>query len=113
MLGDSFFYFPSRRQRMSHLLNTNVNESDMPLRQIRRIQFGILSPDEIRRMSVTKESIIHADTLEGGKPKSQGLLDPRQGPADRHSKCLTCSGSYDKCPGHFGHIERQYIYIPF
>lgn len=92
------------------MLNESLIDMNVPLRTIRRIQFGILSSDEIRRMSVTKPSIIYPETFEKGSPKKRGLLDPRQGPADRHSKCSTCSGSYVECPGHFGHIECQYIF---
>ncbi|CAF4361552.1 unnamed protein product [Rotaria sp. Silwood2] len=74
-------------------------------RNVNRIQFGILSPDEIRRMSVTDPPIEYVDLLQEGKAKTQGLMDPRQGPLDQNSKCHTCAGSYVECPGHFGHIE--------
>ncbi|CAF1066419.1 unnamed protein product [Adineta steineri] len=76
-----------------------------PYRTLSRVQFGILSPDEIRRMSVTNPPIEYTELFEEGKPKMQGLMDPRQGPADHNSRCCTCSGSYLECPGHFGHIE--------
>lgn len=85
--------------------NSQICDSTMPYRNVCRIQFGILSPDEIRRMSVTKPPIEYPDLFEGGKPKLQGLMDPRQGPADRNLKCQSCHGSYIECPGHFGHIE--------
>ncbi|CAF3252709.1 unnamed protein product [Rotaria sp. Silwood2] len=85
--------------------NSQICDSTVPYRNVRRIQFGILSPDEIRRMSVTNPPIEHPELLEAGKPKKQGLMDPRQGPADRNLKCDTCRGSYIECPGHFGHIE--------
>lgn len=46
-------------------------------------------------MSVTDDGgIKYAETTEGGKPKLGGLLDPRQGPPDRTSRCQTCSGIY-------------------
>ncbi|CAF1186930.1 unnamed protein product [Rotaria sp. Silwood1] len=89
--------------------NSQINDSVAPYRDVRRIQFGILSPDEIRRMSVTYPSIEFPELFQEGKPKLQGLLDPRQGPADRNSKCNTCRGSYIECPGHFGHIECQCV----
>ncbi|CAF3626686.1 unnamed protein product [Rotaria sp. Silwood1] len=76
-----------------------------PHHNVNRIQFGILSPDEIRRMSVTNPPIEYADLFEEGKAKIQGLMDPRQGPPDQYSKCHTCTGSYIECLGHFGHIE--------
>ena len=85
--------------------NSSIADSIAPYRNVRRVQFGILSPDEIRRMSVTNPPIEHPELMEGGKPKERGLMDPRQGPADRNSRCKTCAGSYIDCPGHFGHIE--------
>ena len=56
-------------------------------------------------MSVTDGGILYPETREAGRPKIGGLCDPRQGPPDRNSKCLTCTGNYNECPGHFGHLE--------
>uniref|UniRef100_A0A023F603 DNA-directed RNA polymerase subunit n=2 Tax=Triatoma infestans TaxID=30076 RepID=A0A023F603_TRIIF len=82
-----------------------VADSKAPLRQVKRVQFGILSPDEIRRMSVTEGGIRFPETMEGGRPKLGGLMDPRQGVIDRMSRCQTCAGNMSECPGHFGHID--------
>merc|ERR1719234_1484104 len=43
--------------------------------------------------------------MENGKYKLGGLMDPRQGCADRHLRCQTCAGTSNSCPGHFGHID--------
>ena len=57
-------------------------------------------------MSVTvPDGIRYPYTMEGGRPKLGGLMDPRQGVIDRVSKCRTCAGNMSTCPGHFGHIE--------
>lgn len=56
-------------------------------------------------MSVTDGSIKYPETMEGGRPKLGGLMDPRQGSVDRQSRCQTCAGNMSECPGHFGHIE--------
>ncbi|XP_078485873.1 DNA-directed RNA polymerase II subunit RPB1-like [Ciona intestinalis] len=72
---------------------------------VRRVQFGILSPDEIKRMSVTKGGVQYPEVSEGGRPKLLGLMDPRQGVVERKSRCQTCAGNMTDCPGHFGHIE--------
>ncbi len=57
-------------------------------------------------MSVTTDGgIQYPETREAGKPKLSGLMDPRQGPTDRTSRCQTCTGNYTECPGHFGHID--------
>ncbi|CBI18915.3 unnamed protein product, partial [Vitis vinifera] len=71
--------------------------------KVRMVQFGILSPDEIRQMSVVQ--IEHSETTERGKPKPGGLSDPRLGTIDRKMKCETCTANMAECPGHFGHLE--------
>lgn len=59
-----------------------------------------------KQMSVTTEGgVKYSETMEGGKPKLGGLMDPRQGTIDRFSRCQTCAGNMTECPGHFGHIE--------
>ncbi|KAB7506534.1 DNA-directed RNA polymerase II subunit RPB1 [Armadillidium nasatum] len=82
-----------------------AQDSKAPLRSVRRIQFGILSPDEIKRMSVTEGGIRYPEVYENGKPKQGGLMDPRQGCIDRNTRCTTCAGNMTDCPGHFGHLE--------
>lgn len=52
-------------------------------------------------MSVTEGGIRFSETMEGGRPKLGGLMDPRQGVVDRTSRCKTCAG-----------IFRNYITIP-
>ena len=66
-------------------------------------------------MSVTDGGIRHAVTTENGCPRVGGLMDPRQGAVDRHSRCATCAGSMGECPGHFGHVElaRPVFHISF
>ncbi len=86
----------------------------MQKKDITAIKFGLLSPDEIRQMSVAK--IITPDTYdEDGVPIENGLMDPRLGTIDPARRCKTCGGSVSECPGHFGHIElaRPMIAIGF
>lgn len=76
----------------------------MPPKRIKLIKFGLLSPKEIRKMSVTK--IITPDTYdEDGFPIDMGLMDQRLGVIDPGLRCKTCGGKMGECPGHFGHIE--------
>ncbi|KAG1152753.1 hypothetical protein G6F37_000401 [Rhizopus arrhizus] len=79
--------------------------SSVPLRRVDAIQFGILSPEEIKAMSVSK--IEFPELYEEGtqKPRVGGLLDPRMGTIDRNYKCQTCGEGMAECPGHFGHID--------
>jgi len=71
---------------------------------IASIKFGLLSPDEIRRMSVTR--IITPDTYdEDGAPIDSGLMDSRLGTIEPGRRCKTCGSRVGECQGHFGHIE--------
>ena len=54
-------------------------------------------------MSVAK--IEFPETYENGRPKWNGLLDPRMGTVDRNQKCLSCQENMNDCPGHFAHLE--------
>ncbi len=73
-------------------------------KRIGRIEFGLLSPKEIRTMSVRK--IIWADTYDDdGFPYPQGLMDLHLGVIDPGLRCKTCDQKASECPGHFGHIE--------
>ncbi|XP_037230684.1 DNA-directed RNA polymerase II subunit RPB1-like [Falco rusticolus] len=73
-------------------------DSACPLRTIKRVQFGILSPDEMKRMSVTEGGIKYPETTEGGRPKLGGLMDPRQGVIERTGRCQTCAGEWGPPP---------------
>ncbi|EEB06666.1 RNA polymerase II large subunit Rpb1 [Schizosaccharomyces japonicus yFS275] len=79
--------------------------SSVPLRRVEEVQFGILSPEEIRSMSVAKIEFPETMDETGLRPRVAGLLDPRLGTIDRQFKCQTCGETMAECPGHFGHIE--------
>ncbi len=71
---------------------------------IDHIRFTVLSPEEIKHMSVAK--LIVPDTYnEDGYPIDGGLVDQRLGVIDPGLKCKTCGGRAKSCVGHFGHIE--------
>ncbi|RLI78128.1 DNA-directed RNA polymerase subunit A' [Archaeoglobales archaeon] len=73
-------------------------------KRINAIKFEVLSPHEIRRMSVGK--IITPETYDDdGFPIEAGLMDPKLGVIDPGLRCKTCGGKAGECPGHFGHIE--------
>lgn len=85
--------------------NLYFTHSSAPLKTIEEIQFGLLSPEEIKAMSVCH--IIYPETMDETrtKPRDGGLNDPFLGSIDRQYKCKTCGQSMNECPGHFGHIE--------
>lgn len=71
--------------------------------KVKAIQFGILSPEAIRSMSVLP--IEHEESFEAGKIREGGLLDYRMGVIEKHAKCQSCGSKIENCIGHFGHIE--------
>ncbi|KAK9461884.1 DNA-directed RNA polymerase II subunit RPB1 [Lipomyces oligophaga] len=79
--------------------------SSAPLKTIKEIQFGLLSPEKIKAMSVAK--IEYPETMDETRqrPRVGGLNDSRLGSIDRNFKCETCGEGMSDCCGHFGHIE--------
>ncbi|RLG89548.1 MAG: DNA-directed RNA polymerase subunit A' [Thermoprotei archaeon] len=75
-----------------------------PSKIIKAIKFGILSPDEIRKISVT--AIVTAETYsEDGTPIEGSIMDPKLGVIEPGKRCPICGNTMGNCPGHFGHIE--------
>jgi DNA-directed RNA polymerase subunit A' len=71
---------------------------------ISRIDFSLLSPEDIRRLSAAR--IITADTYdEDGLAIPSGLMDPRLGTIEPGRRCATCGNRLGECAGHFGHID--------
>lgn len=75
----------------------------MRSKEIEYIQFGLLSPEEIRQHSVVE--VVHPESIDNGLPKAGGLLDPLMGTSEFEIMCKTCIQNCYKCVGHFGHIE--------
>ena len=81
------------------------------LRRIRSIDFGVLSPDEVVKNSVTtgnateENGVYRVEIFENGRPVKGGLNDPRMGTISRDGLCETCRRKWEDCPGHFGHIH--------
>jgi len=73
------------------------------------IEFGILSPQEIRKMSAVEVTV--PDTYDD----DGYLMDKRMGVIDPGLRCETCGAKAGECPGHFGHIElaRPVIHVGF
>ncbi|MEC9253805.1 MAG: DNA-directed RNA polymerase subunit A', partial [Candidatus Thermoplasmatota archaeon] len=74
-------------------------------KRISSIDFGLMSPDDIRKLSGGTK-IITADTYDNdGFPIPLGLMDMHLGVIEPGLRCKTCSQKLDECPGHFGHID--------
>lgn len=74
------------------------------LSTITGVQFGVLSDEQIQRMSVLE---VTDPTLYDNNqhPKLNGLADPRMGVTERGRRCKTCEQDYILCPGHMGRID--------
>ena len=67
------------------------------------VQFDVLSPKQIRHLSVCE--ITTDELYEDNRPKLNGLRDPRLGVSSRLGRCASCNQTWSKCSGHFGHYE--------
>lgn len=83
-------------------MSVQMNTEYVPSKVI-GIQFGILSPDDIRNSSVAE--ITSRDTYENNRPKIGGLFDPRMGVLEPGLICPTDGLDHISTPGYFGHIE--------
>ena len=74
------------------------------LDKIEKIEFRMMSPENIRGNSVV--NIINPELYDlDGFPIEGGLMDPRMGVIDPGIRCRTCGGRVKECNGHFGNIE--------
>ena len=78
--------------------------SSAETKKIKAIQFGLLNPEDIVKMSVAKiDKTAIVDSQ--GRPLEGGINDLRMGTVDKQLFCKTCQCNFEQCPGHFGHIE--------
>ena len=93
--------------------DSQFEHSSAPLQRVARVRFGVLSPDEIKSLSVVE--VQSPLTYLNGLPADGGLLDLRMGTMDRGLLCRSCGMDMRECPGHFGHIElcRPCLHIGF
>ena len=83
-------------------------------KQVRSISFNLLSPEQIKKISVAK--IVTPELYDmDGYPVDGGLMDLRLGAIDPGVRCRTCGGRLKECPGHFGYIElaRPVVHIKY
>ncbi|MFZ8830532.1 MAG: DNA-directed RNA polymerase subunit A' [Candidatus Aenigmatarchaeota archaeon] len=72
--------------------------------KISKIEFSILDPETIRKMSFAKISKIDIYDEEG-YPIEGGVMDPRLGTIEPGIRCRVCGANIGECPGHFGSLE--------
>mmetsp|Transcript_32962 Transcript_32962/g.49125 ORF Transcript_32962/g.49125 Transcript_32962/m.49125 type:complete len:1763 (-) Transcript_32962:71-5359(-) len=86
------------------MVSENFGYSAARLRRVKKLQFCIVNPDELRQYSVTQALTVNGRKIEpgitryetqiNGQPVYGGANDPRMG--DIHNK---------SDPGHFGHVD--------
>ncbi len=110
-----------------------LTHSQALTRRVKKLQFSVLSPQEIHDISVLQkatvnqkvipEGVTRFETYQNGQPVYGGVNDPRMGTFDARARCKTCDCTYtgsgsekmNDCPGHFGHINlaRPVFHIGF
>jgi DNA-directed RNA polymerase subunit A' len=76
----------------------------MLMKRISGVEFSVLSPEAIRKLSTLE--IKTPDTYDkDGYPMEGGLMDPHLGVINPGLRCKTCGQKMKQCPGHFGSIE--------
>lgn len=95
---------PTPTDKLQWKQNLCVSYTKTQQLNVQALQFGMLSPDEVQRISVAEiSSEVPYD--ENRMPLFAGVNDPRLGTISRDFKCITCKGTIEECPGHFGHIS--------
>ncbi len=83
-------------------------------KKIGEINFGLLSPDKIKKLSSAK--IVTPELYDiDGYPVDGGLMDLRLGAIDPGVRCRTCGGRLKECLGHPGSIDlaRPVIHLKY
>ena len=83
------------------IVNYNLSRRKVP--RIVGVQFGVLSQQEIEKMSVVEVSDVNI--YHRGLPQEGGINDTRMGTVDRRILCSTCGCDVEMCSGHVGHIK--------
>ncbi len=74
-------------------------------KKISHIQFGLLSANEMERLSEFQVFRSDLFTMPQRTPAPNSPLDPRLGVSDKTSTCATCKRKLTDCAGHFGHVK--------
>ena len=107
------FWDPIKRRKLE---DHGGNIEDGASRRIVKATFSVLSPEEIKRLSVCP---VNTTTLyEKSLPRPFGINDLRMGTTDRKLRCSTCHNDMVVCNGHPGHMDLpipvyHVAYIPY
>lgn len=83
-------------------------------KKIGEIKFGLLSPEQIKKISCAKVVTPELYDIDG-YPVDGGLMDLRLGAVDPGVRCRTCGGRIKECLGHPGSIDlaRSIIHLKY
>jgi len=76
---------------------------------ISHVEFGVFSPDEIKRFAVV--NVTEPSMYTASLPIANGTADHRMGSVDRRLACGTCKQGINECPGHAGMIVLNFPVI--
>lgn len=80
-------------------------KEDIAPKKISHLQFGMLSSQEMQRLSEFQVWSNQLFTMPQRTPAAGGCLDPRLGVSDKISTCATCKQKINECAGHYGYIK--------
>lgn len=80
-------------------------KEDLAPKKISHIQFGMLSKNEMQRLSEFQVWSNQLYCMPARTPAVGGCLDPRLGVSDKVSTCATCKKKLTDCAGHYGYIR--------
>ena len=80
-------------------------KEDLAPKKISHLQFGLLSPAEMQRLSEFQVCSRELFSMPSRTPAKGGCLDPRLGVSDKVSTCATCKRKLVDCAGHYGYIR--------
>lgn len=82
---------------MNMMVNISTKLSD-----IKKISFGILSPEEIQKMSCCHVTAVKVSD------KGENIYSRFMGTIENGENCKTCDKDVWECPGHFGHFKLEH-----
>ncbi|GMI08152.1 hypothetical protein TrLO_g5004, partial [Triparma laevis f. longispina] len=95
---------PFDRDTQLGQVSENFGYSRARLKRLRKVQFGVCDPDELRKSSVTQSTQINGRTIPAGITRYETQIAGQPvygGPNDPRMGSLHELG----CPGYFGHIQ--------
>jgi len=88
----------------NHIMSPIVDYDDnqpVEISDISKISFGILSPEEILKMSCCNVTSVKISD------DGDNIYSKRMGTIENNETCKTCDNDVWVCPGHFGHLKLE------